>query len=171
MATDPSTHNSVALIVGVTGMVGFSLAQALKEPAAPASPWTVYGSSRRPPPASFPDETLDRFVQLDALDRESTVAALTPLAPYVTHLFWVALAAHDTEEENIAANSAMLANVLHALTASGESRLRHVALQTGTKHYFGPKLDGIGSVEVPFREDAPRFWLFSVAFLVFFLIN
>lgn len=155
------TDGSVALIAGVTGMAGFSIAQALKRPAAPGSPWTVYGSSRRAPPSWFPETTLDRFLQLDALDRDSTVRALAPVAAHVTHLFWVALASRETEEENIQANSAMMVNVLHALMLGGRSRLRHVALQTGTKHYFGPfvdpvRVDRIGLVEVPVREDAPR---------------
>ncbi|KAJ8444997.1 hypothetical protein Cgig2_029191 [Carnegiea gigantea] len=41
---------SVALIVGVTGMAGLSIAETLKSPSALGGPWKVYGSARRPKP-------------------------------------------------------------------------------------------------------------------------
>ncbi|KAJ6834035.1 3-oxo-Delta(4,5)-steroid 5-beta-reductase-like [Iris pallida] len=131
-----SSHGSVALVVGATGMVGRSLVEGLKKPDASGAPWTVYGlARRRPDPSSTPLPGLDRFIQLDVLDRESALRTLSPLAPRVTHLFWVALAVLDTEEKNVAANTAMLANVVDAL-ASSSSSLRHVAVQTGSKHYY-----------------------------------
>ncbi|MED6218564.1 hypothetical protein PIB30_027903 [Stylosanthes scabra] len=41
---------SVALVIGVTGIVGNSLAQILPLPNTPGGPWKVYGG-RPPPPA------------------------------------------------------------------------------------------------------------------------
>jgi len=43
MEKEKSPDILVALIVGVTGMVGFSLAEALKQPTTQGSPWKVYG--------------------------------------------------------------------------------------------------------------------------------
>ncbi|CAK9868399.1 unnamed protein product [Sphagnum jensenii] len=40
----------VALIVGVTGIVGNTLADQLAEDNAPGGPWKVYGLARRPKP-------------------------------------------------------------------------------------------------------------------------
>ncbi|GMH19908.1 hypothetical protein Nepgr_021749 [Nepenthes gracilis] len=54
----------------------------------------------------------------------------------------------------------MLANVLNVLTKSESSKLRHVTVQTGTKHYMGPIFDPFLSTQLsppdpPFLEDAP----------------
>ncbi|MCI78689.1 3-oxo-delta(45)-steroid 5-beta-reductase-like protein, partial [Trifolium medium] len=38
-------QSSVALIVGVTGMAGLSLAEALKQPDSLEAPWKVYGAA------------------------------------------------------------------------------------------------------------------------------
>ncbi|XP_068660365.1 (S)-8-oxocitronellyl enol synthase CYC2-like [Aristolochia californica] len=153
---------SVALVVGVTGIVGFALAEALKKPTARGGPWRVYGSARRPTPDWFPPFLLDGFIQFDTLDRDDTTARLSPVAHQVTHLFWVALKLCPDEEVNIKTNSTMLSNVLEVLTGSPSgSSLRHVTIQTGTKHYMGPIGDPthaarLGSVEPPWREDTPR---------------
>lgn len=52
-------YNSVALIVGVTSMVGSSLAEALKTPNALGGPWKVYGTARQslPPASPSPQST------------------------------------------------------------------------------------------------------------------
>ncbi|KDO47325.1 hypothetical protein CISIN_1g0282581mg, partial [Citrus sinensis] len=128
MEKQDQNPKSVALIIGVTGISGLSLAEALKNPTTPGSPWKVYGAARRPPPGWFPT----------ALVQES-------------------------EEVNIFKNSTMLKNVLSVLVSSnsGRSRLRHVALLTGTKHYMGPIFDPslagqLMPYEVPFKEDSSR---------------
>ena len=54
-----TSHGSVALIVGVTGMVGLSLAEALKKPRALGGPWKVYGAARHPKPTWFPTSNVD----------------------------------------------------------------------------------------------------------------
>ncbi|XP_058004378.1 3-oxo-Delta(4,5)-steroid 5-beta-reductase [Hevea brasiliensis] len=161
------TSLPVALIVGVTGMVGLSLAEALKKPTefslSPEGkfPWKVYGVARRPLPTWFPPSLLDHFISLDVLDQTDTVQKLTPISNQVTHVFWVALQIREAEEANITVNSTMLANVLDVLKSASPSRLRHVSLQTGTKHYMGPIFDPqladqLVHHEPPFEEHLPR---------------
>ncbi|KAI3724022.1 hypothetical protein L2E82_35786 [Cichorium intybus] len=154
-------QSPVALIVGVTGMVGVSLTEALKNPKALGGPWTVYGVSRRHSPTWFPTSLLDKHLCLDTLNQEDTHKLLSPLASRITHVFWVAISVAETEEANISLNSTMLSNVLNALTSTQDSKLRHVTLQTGTKQYMGPIFDPSFSTqlvphEAPFREDYPR---------------
>ncbi|GAB4852555.1 hypothetical protein Ancab_016768 [Ancistrocladus abbreviatus] len=157
--------SSVALIVGVTGMAGLSIAERLKSPTAPARPWKVFGSARRPKPSWFPSSILlDDYIAFDAVNVHDTQHKLLPIAFQITHLFWVAIQVRDTEEENAAINSAMLANVLNVLTQTAlplPSKLRHITIQTGTKHYMGPIFDPTLSAQLgppapPFREDSPR---------------
>ncbi|KAG9459604.1 hypothetical protein H6P81_004112 [Aristolochia fimbriata] len=164
-AGNSESDKSGALVVGVTGIAGFSLAQAMRKPTAPGGPWRIFGVARRERPERFPSSLLDRFIQLDALDRDDTIAKLSPVAPRVTHLFWVALNICPDEDVNIKTNTAMLLNVLDALTSGGASSLgsglRHVSVMTGTKHYMGPIFDPtyagkLGPVDSPFREETPR---------------
>ncbi|KAL5782184.1 hypothetical protein ACOSP7_007213 [Xanthoceras sorbifolium] len=53
-----SDQKPVALIVGVIGMAGLSLAEALKSPTALNGPWKVYGSARRSKPTWFPSSSV-----------------------------------------------------------------------------------------------------------------
>ncbi|CAN1776180.1 (S)-8-oxocitronellyl enol synthase CYC2, partial [Linum perenne] len=46
----PRSYQSVALVVGVTGIVGNSLAEILPLADTPGGPWKVYGVARRPRP-------------------------------------------------------------------------------------------------------------------------
>ncbi|KAJ0092478.1 hypothetical protein Patl1_26353 [Pistacia atlantica] len=108
-------------------------------------------NSRYCPPSSA--ELVPSFSPTD------TLAKLSPISSEVTHVFWVAFQLYETEELNVAKNSAMLRNVLDALTKASPSRLRHVTLQTGTKHYMGPIFDPslAGKLvhhEPPFVEDS-----------------
>ncbi|KAJ4722058.1 3-oxo-Delta(4,5)-steroid 5-beta-reductase-like [Melia azedarach] len=154
-------HHSTALIVGVTGMAGLSLAEAFKSPTALGGPWKVYGSARRPMPTWFPSSTLDHYITFDATNQNDTVERLSPISHEITHLFWLAIQVRESEDSNVKINQAMLGNVLHVLRSSPASRLTHVALQTGTKHYMGPIFDPTLSAQLvthdpPFREDFPR---------------
>ncbi|KAF3972404.1 hypothetical protein CMV_004076 [Castanea mollissima] len=132
-------NTPVALVVGVTGMAGLSLAEALKSPTALGGPWKVYGSACRPKPTWFPSSILDHYISFDALNFDDTLKQLSPIAHEVTHVFWVAIQVRENEESNIAANSSMLENVIKVLQSATPSRLCHVALQTETKHYM-PRL-------------------------------
>ncbi|KAL4388331.1 hypothetical protein GQ457_09G001350 [Hibiscus cannabinus] len=152
----------VALIVGVTGMAGISLAEALKSPKAFGGPWKVYGSALRPMPTWFPSSVLDKYIAFDATDVGDTADKLAPISGEVTHVFWVAIQVRESEEENVTVNATMLSNVLDVLKGGHGSRLSHITVQTGTQHYMGPIHDpsesarGFDSHEPPFAEDLPR---------------
>ncbi|KAG4129222.1 hypothetical protein ERO13_D09G065900v2 [Gossypium hirsutum] len=157
----------VALIVGVTGMAGLSLAEALKSPNALGGPWKVYGSASRPIPTWFPSSLLDKYIAFDATDAGNTADTLTPISSEVTHVFWVAIQVRESEQVTVTVNATMLSNVLDVLKSGPGgngtgSRLSHVTVQTGTQHYMGPihnpteSGQGLEPHEPPFREDLPR---------------
>jgi nucleoside-diphosphate-sugar epimerase len=135
-----------ALVVGVSGIVGNNLARRLIEQG-----WQVYGLARRPEATGIPGL---RPVVADLLEPASLRAALRDLKP--TAVFITAWMRQSTEAENIRVNSAMVRNVLHALSDS--KSVQHVALVTGLKHYLGPfESYGKGALPAtPFREDQPR---------------
>ena len=114
-----------ALIAGVTGLIGSNLAEHLI-----SKGWEVYGLARKP----------ERGVQglrpiaADLLDPEALRTSLADINP--THVFFTTWVRRETEEENVAANGALVRNVLAALQRS--KTLEHVALVTGLKHYLGP---------------------------------
>lgn len=111
--------------------------------------WDVYGLARRPVAAPG-----IRPVAADLQDPASLRAALAGLRP--EYLFFTSWLRQDSEAENIRVNSAMVRNLLDAL--SGAKSLKHVALVTGLKHYLGPfEAYGKGSLPAtPFREEQPR---------------
>ncbi|GFY89533.1 pentatricopeptide repeat (PPR) superfamily protein [Actinidia rufa] len=131
----PPKYQSVALIVGVTGIVGNSLAEILPLSDTPGGPWKCDVS--------------------DADDSHSKLSALHD----VTHLFYVTWASRSTEAQNCEANAVMFRNVLGALIPNAPN-LQHICLQTGRKHYIGPfeLLDRVAheSHDPPFHEDLPR---------------
>jgi nucleoside-diphosphate-sugar epimerase len=134
-----------ALIAGATGIVGLNLASHL----ASQGNWTVYGLARKP--GSFPGI---QPVAADLLQPDSLKAALRNLKP--THVFLTTWMRQSTEAENIRVNSAMVRNLLEAVSHSRS--VEHVALVTGLKHYLGP-FEAYGKGELPatpFREDQER---------------
>ncbi|KAH7513443.1 hypothetical protein FEM48_Zijuj12G0200500 [Ziziphus jujuba var. spinosa] len=152
---------AVALVVGVTGMAGLSLAEALKNPNALGGPWKVFGAARRPLPSWFPTSILDGFINFDATSYDDTFRNLSPIYNQVSHVFWVAIQVRENEEANVTVNAVMLSNVLNVLKSAPASRLTHITLQTGTQHYMGPIHDPTRSAHLiphdpPFREDYPR---------------
>ncbi|XP_008790041.2 3-oxo-Delta(4,5)-steroid 5-beta-reductase-like [Phoenix dactylifera] len=157
-ATAPK-FQSVGLVIGVTGIVGNSLAEILPLSDTPGGPWKVYGVSRRPRSVSFGslNEGLAvEHIQCDVSDPDDAFAKLSPLTD-VTHVFYVAWVNRIVEAENREVNSAMLRNVLAAVLPNAPN-LQHICLQTGRKHYLG-SFESIGKVkahEPPFREDLPR---------------
>ena len=66
-------NTPVALVVGVTGMAGLSLAEALASPTALGGPWKVYGAARRPKPTWFPSSILNLYISFDALNFDDTL--------------------------------------------------------------------------------------------------
>jgi nucleoside-diphosphate-sugar epimerase len=135
-----------ALIVGVSGIAGSNLAERLID-----SGWEVHGLSRGRTPVS----SNVRPVTADLTSAESVKAALDGID--VTHVFLTTWARQATESENIRVNGAMVSNVLDALE-KGPSKLEHVALVTGLKHYLGPfEAYATGAVpDTPFRESQGR---------------
>jgi nucleoside-diphosphate-sugar epimerase len=149
------TVPKVALIAGVTGIVGNTLADQLAEEDAPGGPWKVYGLARRPKPDWLNQSNLI-YIQCNLLEREQTLAKLSPLHD-VTHIFYVTWVNRDTEEESCEANGGMLRNVIDGLLPNAKE-LQHIVLQTGGKHYTGP-FAYAGKLEIPdapFKEDSPR---------------
>src|ERR1700710_1297991 len=110
-----------ALVVGASGIVGNNLARHLRDRG-----WQVYGLARRPP------TEIDGVqpVTADLLDPASLRAALHGLRP--SDVFIATWLRQNTEAENIRVNSAMVRNLLEALSPKGT--VRHVALVTGLKH-------------------------------------
>ena len=137
---------SVGLIVGATGIVGLNLATLL----AGQEDWMVYGLARRP--LLLPERA--RPVIADLLDPASVMAAVQDLQP--THVFITTWMRQATEVDNIRVNSAMVRNLLDAVSKS--ETVKHVALVTGLKHYLGPfEQYGKGKMPAtPFREEQGR---------------
>lgn len=137
---------NIALVVGSTGITGSNLAQELI-----SQGWTTYGLARNPN-RSVPGLNP---VKADLLDEKSLTDALEDITP--THIFFTTWMRNETEEENIRVNSAMVRNLLQAL--SPKKSVKHVALVTGLKHYLGPfeAYASAGSLpETPLREAQPR---------------
>lgn len=135
-------RKGIALIVGVTGISGYNLANVLV-----ADGWTVYGLARHPLPQ---DGVIP--VATDLLDADRTRNALRDLP--ITHVFFCTWTRRDTERENIEANGAMMRHLCDGLR---DAPLQHMALVTGTKHYLGAFENyGSGEAETPFRESEPR---------------
>ncbi|KAL5542470.1 hypothetical protein UlMin_010180 [Ulmus minor] len=150
----PRIYQSVGLIIGVTGIVGNSLAEILPLSDTPGGPWKVYGVARRPRPNWQADHSIE-YIQCDISDSEETNTKLSKLTD-VTHIFYVSWANHVTEAKNCEVNGAIFRNVLRAMIPNAPN-LTHICLQTGTKHYLGPfESFGIKSHEPPFTEDLPR---------------
>src|SRR5258708_39863130 len=135
---------SRAVIAGVTGLIGSNLAEHLV-----SKGWEVYGVARKPQ-TGIPGV---RPVAADLLEPGALRAALSGIDP--THVFFTTWVRRASEEENIAANGALVRNLLAALDRS--KSLRHAALVTGLKHYLGP-FEYYAKVkpDTPLREEMPR---------------
>ena len=134
-----------ALIVGVSGMVGGNLAKLLIA----EKDWNVYGMARRPGQR----ESVTPLA-VDIQDAAAAREALKDIKP--THIFLTTWLRQATEAENIRVNSAMIKNVLDAVSSAGS--VEHVALVTGLKHYLGPfEAYAKGNLPAtPLREEQER---------------
>ncbi|WCJ17895.1 (S)-8-oxocitronellyl enol synthase [Euphorbia peplus] len=152
----PKEYQSVALVIGITGIVGNSLAEILPLSDTPGGPWKVYGVARRPQPIWQRDYPIE-YIQCDVSNEEETLKKLSTLTD-ITHVFFVAWASKATEAENCETNGSMLRNVLKSVIPNSEN-LKHICLQTGVKHYMGP-FESLGDPhqahEAPWHEDLPR---------------
>ncbi|MCO5598469.1 hypothetical protein L7F22_052566 [Adiantum nelumboides] len=105
----------VALVAGVTGIVGLSFAELLVGTTTNEGHpgWRVYGVARRPR-ASWFKPHIAAYLQCNLLNRDQTLATLSPLAD-ITHLFFTTWTNCGKEEANVEANSSMLCNTLDDL--------------------------------------------------------
>jgi nucleoside-diphosphate-sugar epimerase len=135
----------IALIAGVTGIVGNNLAKQLVS----QSSWSVYGLARKPSPMEGV-----RTISADLRQPDALRSAIEGIKS--THVFITTWLRQPTEAENIKVNSAMVRNLLDTVSRTGS--VQHVALVTGLKHYLGPfEAYGKGKLPAtPFREDQPR---------------
>ncbi|XP_073027889.1 3-oxo-Delta(4,5)-steroid 5-beta-reductase-like [Primulina eburnea] len=151
----PPKHESVALIIGVTGIVGNSLAEILPLSDTPGGPWKVYGVARRPRPTWNEDNPIN-YIRCDVSDADDVQEKLGSLTD-ITHVFYVTWAHRPSEAENCEVNGRMLKNVLDVVIPNCPG-LKHISLQTGTKHYLGP-FESFGKIAIPdspFDESLPR---------------
>lgn len=146
-----TTYKSVGLIVGVTGIVGSSLAEILPLQNTPGGPWKVYGVARRPRP-SWTDNSPINYIQCDVSNTIETVTKLSPLTD-ITHIFYVSwMGSEDCE-----INAIMFQNILDAVIPNAPN-LKHISLQTGVKHYMGVFETDTKQKphDSPYTEDLPR---------------
>lgn len=136
--------SKTALIVGASGIVGSATAKVLAEDG-----WQIFGLARKPTQQQGVTP-----VAADLLEPASLAKALSGIAP--SAVFFSSWLRQPTETENIRVNSAMVRNLLDALSPAGS--VRHVALVTGLKHYLGPfEAYGKGTLpQTPFREEQGR---------------
>ncbi|CAN1164019.1 3-oxo-Delta(4,5)-steroid 5-beta-reductase [Linum perenne] len=130
----PPTYQSVALVVGVTGIVGNSLAEILPLSDTPGGPWKVYSVARRPRPNWNADHPIE-YIQCDISDLNDTQSKLFHLSD-VTHIFYVTWANRPTEAENCDVNGRMFRNLLDVVIPNSPN-LQHICLQTSVRHYLG----------------------------------
>lgn len=142
--------NNVAIIFGVTGLVGREIARRL---ISSESSWKIYGIARNPeipfstssPLTMKKSSNLYHFISCDLLNPSETHKKLSSLHD-VTHVFWVTWASqfpldtHESREQN----KTMMSNALNSILSVAKN-LKHVSLQTGTKHYV--------SLQAPFHEE------------------
>jgi nucleoside-diphosphate-sugar epimerase len=133
-----------AVIAGATGLIGSNLAEHLI-----ANGWEVNGIARQPQSGIRGVRT----VAADLMDPQALRASLADINP--THVFLTTWVRRKTEEENVAANGALVRNVIAAFDQS--RGLKHVALVTGLKHYLGPfEMYAKVKLDTPLREEMPR---------------
>ena len=132
-------RKGTALIVGVTGISGYNLANTLV-----ASGWTVYGLARKP----VAQEGVIP-VAADLLDAESTRQALAGLP--ISHVFFCTWTRRAAEKENVEANGAMMDNLCQALDGAP---LEHLARKLVDEANRKGGEDNISVVVVRIARDA-----------------
>ncbi|KAL5814770.1 hypothetical protein ACOSQ4_025411 [Xanthoceras sorbifolium] len=135
-----ATIDNVAIIFGVTGLVGKELGRRLIS----TQKWKVYGVARSPEVLSVKSCNYN-FISCDLLDPVETQQKLALLED-VTHVFWLTWASQYVFDMRKCCdqNKAMMSNALNAILPTAKA-LKHVSLQTGMKHYV--------SLQGPFDEN------------------
>ncbi|XP_021891722.1 3-oxo-Delta(4,5)-steroid 5-beta-reductase, partial [Carica papaya] len=142
---------NVAVIFGVTGLVGRELAKRLSS----KPRWKVYGIARFPAEI-IPIQTQNyTFISCDLLNPNETKQKLSFLRD-VTHMFWVTWASQfplDSPECS-EQNREMLSNALNVILPVAKS-LKHLSLQTGLKHYASIQANS-NELSRVYDEESPR---------------
>ncbi|XP_075112904.1 (S)-8-oxocitronellyl enol synthase CYC2-like [Nicotiana tabacum] len=154
--TNHESNQNVGLVIGVTGVVGNSLAETLSSTDSRGGPWKVYGVARRETPVRNAKVT---YIQCDVSVATDTQAKLSTLED-VTHIFWVTSAFDLSMAKHCEINATMLHNVLNAIISNAPN-LRHICLQTGAMHYMGIHRSVDGKIHTishdpPFTEEMER---------------
>ncbi|KAL7583663.1 hypothetical protein Lser_V15G42199 [Lactuca serriola] len=149
----------VAIIFGVTGLVGKQLLEKLLS----KSKWKVYGVARRQEMTTIKKPNTNtnpnyHFISCNLLDPVETQSKLSHLHD-VTHVFWVTWASQFPLDsvECYDQNKAMMSNALDSILPG--ANLKHFSLQTGTKHYVslqGSSLDHLVKRVSYYDENCPR---------------
>uniref|UniRef100_A0A2N9EGT9 NAD-dependent epimerase/dehydratase domain-containing protein n=1 Tax=Fagus sylvatica TaxID=28930 RepID=A0A2N9EGT9_FAGSY len=133
MAAKESDRNEaatiyVAVIFGVTGLVGKELARRLIL----KRNWKVYGIARSPESIPLKNPNF-HFISCDLLNPLETKQKLLFLQD-VTHIFWITWASQFPldSQECCEQNKDMMSNALNAILPTAKA-LKHVSLQTGTR--------------------------------------
>ncbi|CAH8360508.1 unnamed protein product [Eruca vesicaria subsp. sativa] len=152
-------ETNVALIFGVTGLVGREIVKTLAMSNKPT--WRIYGVARNPENISSMTKMYS-FISCDLLNESETKQKLSPLQDIVSHVFWVTWSGEYPldSDECCVQNRTMLTNALDAILPNAK-RLKHFSLQTGMKHYVslvGETLSrgGEGSGLCYYSEECPR---------------
>lgn len=138
-----TTEAGVALVAGVSGIVGRGISSRLLEDG-----WRVIGLSRTPP---LPPIDGVEHIAADLRDAEGLRAALADVGGAVTHIFYAGRAPDPDPAVEAERNTAMLVNTVDAVQAAG-TRLAHVHAVHGTKWYGSH----VGPFKTPAEEDDPR---------------
>ena len=155
MAAKESDRNEaatiyVAVIFGVTGLVGKELARRLIL----KRNWKVYGIARSPESIPIKNPNF-HFISCNLLNPLETQQKLLFLQD-VTHIFWITWASQFPldSQECCEQNKDMMSNALNAILPTAKA-LKHVSLQTGMKHYIS--LQGpFNNKVVYFNEECQR---------------
>lgn len=140
-----------AIVAGATGIVGRYLIAHLRQ----IGGWEIVGLARRP------DRSIDDvdWVEVDLIDRQACLSRVGAVSG-ATHLFYAARSAPGDPDEENAANTVMLENLVNALEPVSPD-LAHINLVHGTKWYGSHA----GPFRTPAREDDPRgpgpYWYFD----------
>lgn len=134
-----------AIVTGVTGVIGRSLAQYLSS----QENWTVIGLSRRKTDLA---DVPGRFqhIQIDLLNASECRDKLRGVQG-ITHIFHAAYVDRPTMAERVPPNMAILVNVVDTIEPFSET-LRHIHILQGTKYYG----NHLGPFKTPAKETDPR---------------
>jgi len=134
-----TTTKNTALIAGVTGQIGRSVASQVVR----RDNWSVLGIARRPNrDSNYP------IVMADLTDQKDCYEKLSPLR-HVTHIVYTARYDHfGGAQESIDTNIVMLKNLINSVVPHADN-LKHIHLVHGTKYYGHTKAER----PVPYQED------------------